>query len=103
LNNDTSQDILANFASYASLHEDKTGGRTFNICHQNNPSSWSIKWPVICDFFGLVGTGPEPNSPQPGAYIAENRAKWDEMAAKYSLRSEMVDNNISSPGVSISL
>jgi hypothetical protein len=98
LNNDTSQDILAKFAIYASLHGTKTGGRTFNICHENTPSSWSIKWPIICDFFGLIGSDPEANSPQPGAYIAENRAKWDELAAKHSLRSGMVDNNISNPG-----
>ena len=98
LHNDASQDIVAKFAIYASLHGSKTGGRAFNVCDTSVPTSWSKKWPIICTFFGLVGTEPEEGSPQPGAYIAEHRRRWDELAAKSGLRDGIVDNNISHPG-----
>jgi hypothetical protein len=59
--NEYPQDMVAHFSIYASLHPEKTPGQSFNVGGQEN--TWSGKWPVICDYFGLKGTGPEENSP----------------------------------------
>ena len=88
--------MVARFSIHASLHPEKTGGLAFNTAGPVN--SWSGKWPIICKYFGLEGTGPEENSPQPGAYIKEHRAQWDELEKKHNLKKGSVDNNITHPG-----
>lgn len=97
--NDSSQDIVARFSIYASLRPDRAGdGRAFNVCDRSRPSSWSVKWPVICSYFGLKGTGPCEGSPQPGPYIQEHRDRWIELAQENRLRLEQLDNDLANPG-----
>ena len=94
--NESPQDTVARFSVYASLNPEKTASRSFNVGGQED--TWKGKWPVICKYFGLEGTGPEENSPQPGAYIAAHRKKWDELENKYNLKKGSVDSDIAHPG-----
>lgn len=98
LTNDSSQDIVGKFSIYASLHGHQTGGRTFNVADSQVPTSWSQKWPVICEYFGLQGTGPVSNAPQPGAYTEKHRSHWDRLAAEKGLRQGIIANDVSNPG-----
>ncbi|KAF2810070.1 uncharacterized protein BDZ99DRAFT_570697 [Mytilinidion resinicola] len=94
--NESPQDMVAEFSIYASLHPEKTSGKPFNVGGQLD--TWEGKWPIICDYFGLKGTGPEDGSPQPGAYIAEHRKEWDELEKKEGLKKGSVDSDITHPG-----
>lgn len=96
--NDSSQDLVARFSIYASLRPEKTGGGTaFNVADREKPSSWSVKWPIICAYFGLKGAGPKADAPQPSAFIQEHRDKWAELARKHHLRVEALDNDLANP------
>jgi hypothetical protein len=97
--NDSSQDIVARFSIYAALRPEKAGGgRAFNVADRAKPSSWSTKWPIICSFFGLKGTGPATDAPQPGPYIQEHREAWIQLAQEHQLRLESLDNELANPG-----
>lgn len=103
LSNDSSQDIVARFSIYAALRASQgTGdGRAFNVADRARPSSWSVKWPIICDFFGLKGTGPvgaDKSAPQPGEYIQQHRDKWLQLSQKHGLRAGPLDNDLANPG-----
>lgn len=98
--NESPQDMVARFSIYASLHPDKTASRSFNVGGQED--SWSGKWPVICAYFGLEGSGPREDAPQPGAYIAAHRKEWDELERKFGLKKGSVDSDITHPGFQVS-
>merc|ERR1712014_172913 len=71
LHTDTSQDILARFHIYASLHPTQTTERAFNVV-DGPATTWEQVWPEICVYFGLKGIPPE-SSGEPF-----NAAKWME-------------------------
>ncbi|KAF4250090.1 hypothetical protein CNMCM8980_001949 [Aspergillus fumigatiaffinis] len=85
--NDSSQDIIARFAIHASLHPEVSGGESFNTADNCLPSSWSVKWPIICEYFSLRGVAPTNGpGPDPHGFLSENRKEWSKMEKKYGLR-----------------
>jgi hypothetical protein len=100
LSNDSSQDIVAKTAIYASLHPEKSGGKRFNAADNSQPSSWSKKWPIICEYFGLKGVGPPPDfsGPQPTQYLTDHVSEWKEVEKKHGLVSGRVGNDRSYGG-----
>lgn len=93
--NDSSQDIVARFSIHASLHpETAGGGRAFNVADRAAPSSWSVKWPIICSFFGLNGTGPADGSVLPSAFFEKHAAAWEQLAQQHQLRSGSLHNDL---------
>lgn len=94
--NESPQDMVARFSIHASLHPEKTASQSFNVGGQED--SWSGKWPIICDYFGLKGTGPEEGSPQPGAYLDAHKKQWQELETKHNLKQGSVDSDITHPG-----
>ncbi|KAK5128223.1 hypothetical protein LTR85_002890 [Meristemomyces frigidus] len=101
LSNDSSQDVIARFCIHAALHPESCGqGQAFNVADNSIPSSWSQKWPVICDFFDLKGTAPPAggSGPQPGNYLADHLPQWKEMEKKHGLATGRVGNDRSLAG-----
>ncbi|KAJ3534329.1 hypothetical protein NM208_g7578 [Fusarium decemcellulare] len=98
--NDSSQDIVAKTAIYASLHPEKSAGQRFNAADNSQPSTWSKKWPIICQYFGLKGVGPaaDDSAPEPTQYLTEHGEKWKEMENKYGLVTGRVGNGRSYGG-----
>ncbi|KAL4926337.1 SDR family oxidoreductase [Aspergillus undulatus] len=92
--NDSSQDLIAKFAIYASLHPEITAGERYNTSDKAEWTTWSVKWPIICQYFGLRGVEPpaQGSGPEPAAYIAQNKDKWFEIEKKYNLKSGTVGN-----------
>jgi hypothetical protein len=82
--NESNQDTVAKFCIWASLNPKVTGGERFNTADSAQPSSWSVKWPIICEYFGLEGTPPPAggSGPQPGQYFEDNAAAWEELKKK---------------------
>jgi len=97
LSNDSSQDIVARFSIHSALGGQSTNRRAFNVADNRLPTSWAYRWPVICEFFGLKGTGPAEGSPQPGPYIAKHKKQWQEMVKKFGLKDGHLENDITSP------
>ena len=96
LSNDSSQDIIARFSIHCALHSKTCGqGQAFNVADNSKPSTWSQKWPVICDFFGLKGTPPPPGGTgqSPGEYLSTHIEQWKEIEKKYSLATGRVGND----------
>lgn len=91
--NDSSQDVVARFSIFASLHPEAAGGgRAFNVADRSAPSSWSVKWPIICSYFGLNGTGPVAGSIPPGQFMTGNKHIWDALAQEHNLCSGVLEN-----------
>ncbi len=93
--NESPQDMIAHLSIHASLHPEKTASKAFNVGGEE--TTWSAKWPVICEYFGLKGTGPEKGSTDPGTYIKEHGKEWAELEEKHNLRTGVVGNDISHP------
>ncbi|KAM0255701.1 hypothetical protein ACHAPA_012384 [Fusarium lateritium] len=105
LSNDSSQDIVAKIAIYASLHPEKSAEQNFNAADNSEPSTWSQKWPIICEYFGLKGVGPvaEGSAPEPTQYLTEHGEKWKEMEKEYGLVSGRVGNMRSCRGLPMAI
>ncbi|KAJ6164281.1 hypothetical protein N7470_002953 [Penicillium chermesinum] len=87
LSQDSSQDLIARFSIYASLDPHIGVGERYNIADSEEPTTWEVKWPIVCEYFGLKGASPEGGSgPDPARYIAENNSRWAEMEEKYNLQ-----------------
>ncbi|PKX92332.1 uncharacterized protein P174DRAFT_431760 [Aspergillus novofumigatus IBT 16806] len=87
--NDNSQDIIARFAIHAILPPEVSGGERFNTADNCLPSSWSEKWPIICEYFGSRGVAPTNGSgPDPHGF-SENRKEWSKMEKKYGLQPDV--------------
>ncbi|KAK5125248.1 hypothetical protein LTR85_000924 [Meristemomyces frigidus] len=87
LHTDTSQDILARFHIYASMHPQQTSGRAFNVV-DGRATTWQEVWPQICAYFGLKGVGPA-SSGQPFSaqeWMEGHSGDWSAWVAKNGLR-----------------
>ncbi|KAF6837956.1 sirq protein [Colletotrichum musicola] len=95
LSNESNQDIVAKVSIYASLHPETTFEQRYNAADNSQPSSWSKKWPVICEYFGLKGTPPpaDGRAPQPHEYLAEHIDEWRELERKHGLVGGYVVND----------
>ncbi|KAF7563272.1 hypothetical protein G7046_g864 [Stylonectria norvegica] len=100
LSNDSSQDIVAKTAIYASLHPERSAGERYNAADNSTAQSWSQKWPVICEYFGLKGTGPPAtgSGPQPTQYLGDHVEEWKEVEKKHGLVTGRVGNERSFGG-----
>ncbi|KXJ86802.1 hypothetical protein Micbo1qcDRAFT_218528 [Microdochium bolleyi] len=98
--NDSSQDIVAKTSILASLRPEVSGGQRYNAADNAETSSWSVKWPIICEYFGLKGVGPPPggSGPQPTEYCADHFAEWQELERKHGLKTGRVGNDRSYGG-----
>lgn len=75
LHTDTSQDILAQFHIYASLHPEAVSKKAFNIA-DGEVVSWEQVWPEICDWFGLRGVGPDPFWKTGAEWVQGQKGQW---------------------------
>lgn len=81
---------MAKFSIWASLNPEKTGGESFNVADSDTPRSWSERWPVICEWFGLKGTPPVENSTQPLYYLKSHLSSWSRLVEKHGLNKDLI-------------
>lgn len=81
---DTSQDVLARFHIFASMHPDKVIWRAFNIAN-GDVVSWAKVWPGICEYFGLKGVGPRDHF-SATKWILDRKDTWAEWEGKSGLK-----------------
>ncbi|KAL5336870.1 hypothetical protein BJX70DRAFT_371360 [Aspergillus crustosus] len=100
---ESSQDIIARSEIYLSVTKpNEAHGEGFNIADTATPASWSVKWPILAEYFGLEGAGPvERNTDgenESGAEWGELDKWWDEhqhqylrFRNEYGLRERVID------------
>lgn len=99
LSNDSSAPMIARQTLYLSVHPPKIqNGTGYNVADERTPSSWSKKWPLLCSYFGLVGTGPSPNPPEMRKFIKENMGTWRRLEREKGLQSGHADSERTFPG-----
>lgn len=99
LSNDSSSDMIARQTLYLSLHPEKIEkGTGYNVADAEQPSSWSKKWPALCSYFGLNGTGPSSNPPEMRTFIKENIGTWKKLEAEKGLQTGHADSPLTFPG-----
>lgn len=98
LSNDSSSEMIARQTLYLSLNKNTEKGGGYNVADEKSPSTWSKKWPVLCEYFGLQGTGPAPNPPEIRKFIKDNVSTWHALEKKYGLQAGHAHNDKVFPG-----
>ena len=99
LSNDSSSDMIARQTLHLSLSPSTEKGGGYNVADEQTPSTWEKKWPVLCGYFGLKGTGPPAKDPpEMRTFIKENLGAWKEAEEKYGLQQGHAHNDKVMPG-----
>ncbi|KAL5424559.1 hypothetical protein PMIN06_002080 [Paraphaeosphaeria minitans] len=99
LSNDSSSDMIARQTLHLSLNPGRVeSGTGYNVADGMTPSSWSKKWPALCSYFGLRGTGPSANPPEMRRFIKDNIAVWKELEREKGLQRGHADSEKTFPG-----
>ncbi|KAF1846275.1 uncharacterized protein K460DRAFT_339352 [Cucurbitaria berberidis CBS 394.84] len=103
LSNDSSSDMIARQTIHLSLSEKTEKGGGYNVADEKTPSSYEKRWPVLCEYFGLKGTGPVENPPEVRQFIKENFSTWKELEKKHGLQEGHADHGKVFPGFEYAL
>lgn len=99
LSSDSSQDIIAKFCIYASLQpKEKVHGKAFNIADSVTPVSWSKRWPILAGYFGLIGTGPDPDSLHPTKFIDAYWETFQALCREHGLKEDVIYRSMHNTG-----
>ncbi|KAK5169779.1 uncharacterized protein LTR77_005757 [Saxophila tyrrhenica] len=101
--NDSSSDMIARQTIHLSLNLPKEkNGEGFNVADAKEPESWSTKWPTLCAYFGLKGTGPGKESQEVRKYINEHIEDWKKLEGLYGLKKGVADSDLTFKGFEVS-
>ncbi|KAH7121051.1 hypothetical protein B0J11DRAFT_490887 [Dendryphion nanum] len=96
--NDSSSDMIARQTIHLSLSDKTEKGGGYNVADEQAPSTWSAKWPILCSYFDLKGTGPSSNPPEMRKFIKENIETWKKLEKEHGLQSGHADSERTFPG-----
>ncbi|KAK5117991.1 hypothetical protein LTR62_004035 [Meristemomyces frigidus] len=100
--NDSCSDMIARQSLHLSLHLPiGQKGEGFNVADAKSPESWSTKWPQLCAYFGLRGTGPPKDgvdAPEMRKYINEHIDAWKTLEQQYGLKKGVADSDLTFQG-----
>ncbi|KAL3461854.1 hypothetical protein BJX64DRAFT_277636 [Aspergillus heterothallicus] len=94
---DSSQDIITRAEIYLSvIKPEAANGEAFNIADTATPGPWSVKWPVLAQYFGLKGTGPglhgESGWGDIDKWWAEHQSEYKKMCEEYGLKERTIED-----------
>lgn len=92
LHTDNSQDQLARFHIYASLHPDQVSKRASNVADED-AITWKQVWPGICGWFRLNGVEPDSTrSKLTGTeWLRNHRDQWPGWVQQNGLKEEILE------------
>lgn len=97
--NDSSSDMIARQTLHLSLTLPKERkGEGFNVADARRSESWSTKWPQLCTYFGLKGTGPSESAIEVRPYIRKHLDTWKAMEKQHRLRNGIADSDLTFQG-----
>lgn len=90
---DTSQDVLARFHIFASLHPERVAEKAFNVA--DGPAcTWEQVWPRVCEYFGLRGLPPSAGQGEAFSaqqWMEQHQGDWAEWVRNYNLREGAIE------------
>ncbi|KAF2465274.1 uncharacterized protein BDR25DRAFT_328677 [Lindgomyces ingoldianus] len=95
---DSSSDMISRQTLHLSLSSSTEKGGGYNVADAKYPSTWSTKWPTLCSYFGLRGTGPVSNPPEIRKYIKEHMDTWEKLEREKELQTGHADSPKIFPG-----
>jgi len=99
LSNDSSSDMIARQTIHLSLTLPISAkGQGYNVADEKTPSSWSKKWPILANYFGLKGTGPPAKGTEIRKYIKEHMDVWEKLEKEKGLQTGHADSPRTFPG-----
>ncbi|KAK3710802.1 hypothetical protein LTR37_010026 [Vermiconidia calcicola] len=100
--NDSSSDMIARQTIHLSLNlPEDMEGEGFNVADAKQPESWSSKWPKLCAYFGLKGTGPpdeDSETREVRKYINNHVDAWKELEEKHNLKKGVANSDLTFKG-----
>ncbi|KAH8805146.1 hypothetical protein F5884DRAFT_441544 [Xylogone sp. PMI_703] len=93
LHTDVAQTTVARMHIYASLHPDATSEQVFNVGDAPGGTSWAVKWPALCDWFGLKGVSRDASSPTPSGeeYMRMHQQEWTAWETRNGLKRKVLE------------
>ncbi|KAI9729776.1 MAG: hypothetical protein M1818_008390 [Claussenomyces sp. TS43310] len=82
---DTSQDILARFHIFASMHPDRVDRQAFNVA-DGAVESWETLWAGIAGYFGLKGVPPKPGVVSGADWMLQHKTEWSAWEKELDLK-----------------
>ncbi|KAL4864895.1 hypothetical protein BDV12DRAFT_188622 [Aspergillus spectabilis] len=73
---------------------EEANGEGFNIADTATPGSWSVKWPILAEYFGLVGTGPAETDAGWGkidVWWTAHQDEYRKLCEEYGLKGKTVE------------
>ncbi|ORY06912.1 hypothetical protein BCR34DRAFT_489840 [Clohesyomyces aquaticus] len=95
---DSSSDMIARQTLHLSLSPSTEKGGGYNVADAKYPSTWETKWPALCSYFGLKGTGPSSNPPEIRQYIKAHMDTWEKLEKEKGLQTGHADSPRTFPG-----
>lgn len=99
---DSSSDMIARQTIHLSLTLPISAkGEGFNTADSKAYSTWSVKWPQLCSYFGLTGTAPSaetPSSLEVRKYIHDHLDVWKKLEREYDLKRGVADSDLTFTG-----
>ncbi|KAH7269019.1 uncharacterized protein BKA55DRAFT_498491 [Fusarium redolens] len=92
LNNDCSSEMIARQTIRLSLSPSTEKGGAYNVADARAPNSWEKKWPILCGYFGLKGTGVTSNPPEMRKFIKDNIDVWHKLEKEKGLQTGHADS-----------
>jgi nucleoside-diphosphate-sugar epimerase len=99
--NDSSSDMIARQTIHLSLNLPKDmEGEGFNVADARQPETWKTKWPKLCDYFGLKGTGPKDGL-EVRKYINDHIDTWKKLEKENGLKQGVADSDLTFKGFEV--
>lgn len=101
--NDSSSDMIARQTIHLSLNlPSDMEGEGFNVADARAPETWSTKWPKLCAYFGLKGTGPKKDSDlEVRKYINDHIDTWKKLEQNHNLKKGVADSDLTFKGFEV--
>lgn len=97
---ESSSVMIARQTIHLSLIPATERGGGYNVADAKYPSSWSAKWPILCEYFGLK-SAPPPDDREPTevrTYIKEHLDDWEKLEKKHGLKPGIADSPLTFRG-----
>ncbi|KAF5502419.1 Short chain dehydrogenase sirR [Colletotrichum aenigma] len=94
LHTDSFKDVVARFHIHVSLHPEGTNGRALSV-GDGEPVSWQMKWPLVCNYFGLEGVGPQERATDQAygiEWLMAQKDSWPVWVAAHGLQPSAMDD-----------
>jgi hypothetical protein len=93
LHSDSSQDLVGQFAAFASFQDERRVGNGTVVNIADGMTTWEEDWPEIGNWFGLTGVGPREGAITGKKWVMVHKGAWDGWVRQNGLREGILEAN----------